>query len=107
MEGRSITYHLKGSGNILNCRALGRVDASAERKKVLSFVLITTDASAMVWEIHDGGGNPFRMPKILTHDYEKRWLDLSVVTGEAVAALLTVYPEKEMTAWPVGPKSDF
>lgn len=26
---------------------------------------------------------------------------------EAVAALLTVYPEKEMTAWPVRPKFNY
>ena len=37
----------------------------------------------------------------------KRWLDPFVVTEEAVAALLTVYPAKEMTAWPVRPKFNY
>lgn len=63
-------------------------------EKVLSFVLITTEANAMMRKIHNGGGNPFRMPKILTQEQEKRWLDPSIASEEAVAALLTVYPEK-------------
>lgn len=76
-------------------------------EKVLSFVLITTEANAMMRKIHNGGGNPFRMPKILTQEQEKRWLDPSIASEEAVAALLTVYPEKEMTAWPVRPKFNY
>ena len=76
-------------------------------EKVLSFVLITTEANAMMRKIHNGGGNPFRMPKILTQEQEKRWLDPSIASEEAVAALLTVYPEKGMTAWPVRPKFNY
>lgn len=33
-------------------------------EKVLSFVLITTAANAMMHKIHNGGNNPFRMPKL-------------------------------------------
>ena len=63
-------------------------------EKVLSFVLITTEANAM-------------MPKILTPQQERLWLDPAIVTEEAVAALLTVFPEKEMTAWPVRQKFNY
>ena len=47
-------------------------------EKVLSFVLITTEANAMMRKIHNGGGNPFRMPKILTQEQEKRWLEVQL-----------------------------
>lgn len=70
-------------------------------EKVLSFVLITTEANAMMRKIHNGGSNPFRMPKILTSEQERLWLDPAIVSTEAVTALLTVYPEEEMTAWAV------
>ena len=76
-------------------------------EKVLSFVLITTEANAMMRKIHNGGGNPFRMPKILTSEQERLWLDSTIVSKEAVTDLLTVYPEEEMSAWPVRPKFNY
>lgn len=76
-------------------------------EKVLSFVLITTEANAMMRKIHNGGNNPFRMPKILTPEQERLWLDPAVVSQQAVADLLTIYPEKEMTAWPVRRKFNY
>ena len=74
---------------------------------MLSFVLITTEANAMMRKIHNGGSNPFRMPKILTSEQERLWLDPTIVSKEAVTDLLTVYPEEEMTAWPVRPKFNY
>ena len=59
-------------------------------EKVLSFVLITTDANAMMRKIHNGGSNPFRMPKILTSEQERLWLDPTIASKEAVTDLLTV-----------------
>ena len=76
-------------------------------EKVLSFVLITTDANAMMRKIHNGGSNPFRMPKILTSEQERLWLDPTIASKEAVTDLLTVYPEEEMTAWPVRQKFNY
>lgn len=75
--------------------------------KLLSFVLITTQANAMMRKIHNGGNNPFRMPKILTPAQETQWLDSSITTQEAVAGLLTVYPEEKMTAWAVKKKFNY
>ncbi len=76
-------------------------------EKVQSFVLITTAANAMMRKIHNGGNNPFRMPKILTPEQEQLWLDPAIVTEGDVAALLTVYPEEEMRAWPVRQKFNY
>lgn len=76
-------------------------------EKVLSFVLITTEANAMMRKIHNGGSNPFRMPKILTSEQERLWLDPVIVSKEAVTDLLTVYPEEEMTAWAVRQKFNY
>ncbi len=76
-------------------------------EKVQSFVLITTAANAMMRKIHNGGNNPFRMPKILTPEQEQLWLNSKIESEEAVAALLTVYPEKEMTVWPVRQKFNY
>lgn len=76
-------------------------------EKVLSFVLITTEANAMMRKIHNGGNNPFRMPKILTPEEEKRWLDPAIISEEAVTVLLTVFPENEMTAWSIRQKFNY
>lgn len=64
-NGKAQYYYttLKDQELFSHRRALGRVDASADGEKVLSFVLITTEANAMMRKIHNGGGNPFRMPK--------------------------------------------
>ncbi len=76
-------------------------------EKVLSFVLITTEANAMMRKIHNGGNNPFRMPKILSSEQEHLWLDPTIVSKNAVTDLLSVYPEKEMRAWPVRSKFNY
>lgn len=76
-------------------------------EKVQSFVLITTEANAMMRKIHNGGNNPFRMPKILTSEQERLWLDPRIVSEEDVAALLTVYPKEDMTAWSVRQKFNY
>lgn len=76
-------------------------------EKIMSFVLITTQANAMMRKIHNGGNNPFRMPKILTADQERLWLDPSVTSEDDVKDLLTVYPEEEMTAWAVRQKFNY
>lgn len=76
-------------------------------EKVLSFVLITTEANDMMRKIHNGGSNPFRMPKILASEQERLWLDPAIVSKEAVTDLLTVYPEEEMTAWAVRQKFNY
>lgn len=76
-------------------------------EKVLSFVLITTKANAMMRKIHNGGNNPFRMPKILTPEQEQFWLDPSITTADTVRELLKVYPEKELQAWPVRAKFNY
>lgn len=76
-------------------------------ESAMSFVMITTAANPLLRKIHNGGNNPFRMPKILTDEQEKAWLDPDITSREEVEALLTVYPEDNMIAWPVKPKMDW
>lgn len=61
----------------------------------------------MMRKIHNGGNNPFRMPKILTLEEEKRWLDPSITSADSVRDMLSVYPETELRAWPVRPKFNY
>lgn len=76
-------------------------------EKVLTFVMITTEANPLLRKIHNGGNSPFRMPKILTESEEKAWLDPGITAREEVAKLLTVFPETDMTAWPVRQKFNY
>lgn len=75
--------------------------------KLLSFVLITTEANTLMRKIHNGGNNPYRMPKILTPTEERRWLDPRVTSQQEVAELLSVFPEDEMSAWAVRQRFNF
>lgn len=76
-------------------------------EKLLSFVLITTEANSLMRKIHNGGNNPFRMPKILTAEEEERWLDPTITQKGEVAKLLSVFPEDAMTAWIVRKKFNY
>lgn len=76
-------------------------------EKVLSFVLITTEANSMMRKIHNGGNNPFRMPKILTPAEERRWLDPLITSADTVREMLSVYPETNLQAWAVRQKFNF
>ena len=56
--------------------------------------IITTEANGIMKPIHN------RMPVILSHDREDKWLDISV-QPEEVLAFLAPYPADEMEAYPV------
>lgn len=89
------------AGGIFSIAGLWDEWIDPKGNKLLSFVLITTEANALMREIHNGGNNPFRMPKILTAEEEKGWLDPTITKKEEVAKLLSVFPEDTMTAWKV------
>ncbi|WP_299361464.1 SOS response-associated peptidase family protein [uncultured Parabacteroides sp.] len=63
-------------------------------KKVLAFILITTVANDMMRKIHNGGSNPFRIPKIPTSEQKRLWLDPAIVSKEA-APLYSRYISKK------------
>jgi len=61
---------------------------------VPSFTIITTEANALVHDIHD------RMPVILNRENETKWLS-NTLRDEEIKLLLTPYPESEMKSYPV------
>ena len=58
--------------------------------------IITTAPNDLTGKIHD------RMPVILARDEEANWLDPRLTTANDVLPLLTAYPAKQMTSWPLG-----
>lgn len=102
-----LLYHLKGLGNILDRRALGRMDESPDRREG-AVVRLDNDRS----QRHDAKNTQRRKQslsdaEILTSEQERLWLDPAIVLKEAATDLLTVYPEEEMTAWAVRQKFNY
>ncbi len=62
--------------------------------RVVTFAIITTEANALVREIHD------RMPVILPEEAERRWLDPGE-EGNTLERLLVPFPERLLAAYPV------
>jgi putative SOS response-associated peptidase YedK len=57
--------------------------------------IITAAPNKLVGKIHD------RMPVILPRDEEGTWLDPQATVGGDLLPLLTAYPERAMTTWPL------
>ena len=62
-----------------------------------TFSIITTEANPLLAEIHN---SKKRMPVILSHEDEDRWLDLGLVREE-VDELMSPYDQTEMAAHPI------
>ena len=62
--------------------------------QVQSFTIITTPANKLVSPIHN------RMPVIINHSNERKWLDNSIDTAH-LTTLLRPYPTDSMLAYPV------
>lgn len=62
---------------------------------VESCTIVTTDASALMREIHD------RMPAIVRPEHYQRWLDPTQHASEPVLALLGPYSGSDLIAYPV------
>ena len=60
-----------------------------------SFSIITTEANALMHDIH------LRMPVIIAQQHFDQWLDRDANDTEALAKLLAPYPAKPMKAYPV------
>jgi putative SOS response-associated peptidase YedK len=65
----------------------------------LTFSIITTEANEMMAKIHNSGK---RMPAILSHEDEKKWLDLSAGADD-VRQLLKPYPQELLKAHTISP----
>jgi putative SOS response-associated peptidase YedK len=64
-----------------------------------TFSIITTDANPLMAEIHN---SKKRMPVILGTDDEKKWIDLSLTSEEALK-MLQPFPENMMKAHTISP----
>lgn len=62
---------------------------------------ITMPGNELMREIHNAGGNPYRMPAILKREDWEAWL---TGTSEQARAVLHPYPSARMAAHPVSPK---
>ena len=69
-------------------------------ERVRSFAIVTTDADALLAEIHG------RMPVIIGPADYGRWLDPRAPEPGQLRPLLRPYPAEEMAACPVGPRTD-
>ncbi len=72
---------------------------SATREVLSTFTVITTDANEMMAEIHN---SKKRMPAILSRADEKKWIDLSLPSSEALS-LLKPSPEEILKAHTISP----
>jgi putative SOS response-associated peptidase YedK len=66
---------------------------------LLTFSIVTTEANELMTEVHNSGK---RMPAILDRSNEKKWIDLSLSSSEALD-LLKPYPSNKMKAHTISP----
>jgi putative SOS response-associated peptidase YedK len=71
--------------------------AGVDGQPAITFAILTTDANALVAEIHN------RMPVILHEEAEEDWLNPQLPLTDAQAMLLP-FPADLMTAYQVSPK---
>jgi putative SOS response-associated peptidase YedK len=96
-----IPWYICGSDDeIISLAGLFSEWVNSTTGEVLStFTVITTDANNMMAEIHN---SKKRMPAILSRVDEKRWIDLSLPSSEALG-LLKPSPEKILKAHTISP----
>jgi len=100
-EGKiKIPYYIFVKDNPL-CSFAGLYDEWGDsEKKVITFIIITTEANDLVSDIHDKK----RMPVIIRKDDRDLWLDNNNYNEVSLLSLLKPYDSKEMNAYIV---SDF
>ena len=73
------------------------------KREIQTFSLITTVANPLVSEIHNGGNFAGRMPLILSHEDEEKWLN-PLLREEEIKTLFKTPPDEKMSAYRVSPK---
>jgi putative SOS response-associated peptidase YedK len=73
----------------------------ADGTVVESCTIITMPANTLMHDLHNTGGNPHRMPAILSREAQEVWLRGAVAEAHSV---LTPYPADLMVAWRVSPR---
>lgn len=64
-----------------------------------TFSIVTTEANELMAIVHNSGK---RMPVILNKEFERKWLDLSISSSEALS-LLKPCPSDQLKAYTIGP----
>jgi putative SOS response-associated peptidase YedK len=66
-----------------------------------TFTVITRPANDLMKLIHNGGPNKYRMPMVLSHEDQQKWLDPSMKDEELIRMTEQEFPAQKMEAWPV------
>jgi putative SOS response-associated peptidase YedK len=95
-EGRKVPYYIQVTDQpIFAFAALWDRSVKADGSAIDSVVHITLPANDLMRFVHNGGGNPHRMPAILRREDRERWLN---GTAEEARALLAPYCSDLMDA---------
>ncbi|MDL2322725.1 SOS response-associated peptidase [Bacteroidales bacterium OttesenSCG-928-A17] len=70
-------------------------------EKILSYVMLTTDANDLLREVHNSGANPFRMPLIIEQKDEMIWLNENLSKKNLDSLLSYKISSDDMTAYAV------
>lgn len=98
-DGRKVPYfiHLKDQ-ETFGFAALWDRSRKADGSRIKSCALITMPANSLMYDVHNAGNNPHRMPAILRREDREAWLTGSM---EEARATLVQYPAELMEAYPV------
>lgn len=66
-----------------------------------TFTIVTTEANALMREIHNGGLNKFRMPLIADPSDPLKWIRSSLTDDDIKSQVTTQFPSESMEAWTV------
>ncbi|MBE7171241.1 MAG: SOS response-associated peptidase family protein [Williamsia sp.] len=66
-----------------------------------TFTLLTREANELMSQIHNGGGDKFRMPLFLPKKLELQWLQPDLEPDEIQAILNFEIPSESLRYWPV------
>ena len=69
-------------------------------ERTQTFSILTVPANDLCAKIHNGGGNPYRMPLIIGKEYEKLWFDASLKQTD-IQQFFQPFDNAQMDAYPV------
>lgn len=96
-KGKIPVYIRLKSGRPFGFAGLYEIWRSPENEEIRTCAIITTGANDLIQPVHN------RMPVIVHHDMENRWLDSGIEDTSPLTALFKPYPHEEMEAYAVSP----
>ena len=73
----------------------------ANGEKILSYVMLTSEANELLREVHNSGANPFRMPLVLDSNDEATWLKSNLPSEDIKTLLARKIVSDDMAAYVV------